>query len=83
VDTPSGGTLADEIPLPIFVAPAVGLPNFAVVQQGVLMPGSQLMPTAPVVVAPAPAPVIEAPAPVIPAPEVPVPVVYLPKQDRN
>lgn len=67
------------------LAPEFG--DFAVVDQGVLMPGSQLVqaPKIPeVVVEQPPAPVLTpvAEVPTVPAPAE-TPAVYVPKQDRN
>ena len=56
--------------------------NFAVVEQGVLMPVSQLVAAAPVQPAPVPQ-LVPVPVPVVPVPVVPAPPVYVPKQDRN
>jgi hypothetical protein len=51
--------------------------NFAVIDQGVLMPTGQLEQAAPA----ATAPLLPVARPVVPQPR--VPVIYAPKQDRN
>jgi hypothetical protein len=55
------------------------LPNFEVVNEGVLMPVFEVPPIVPEIPVPPPAPV---PPPIV-VPAAPPPVVYVPKQDRN
>ncbi len=62
----------------VAIGPVPEVLNFAVVDQGVLMPASQLETMAPAVEAP----VAVAPRPVAPARPF-APVYYPPKQDRN